>query len=381
MYKKIISFGLAALMGLSIGNSFVEADQNDEVVDETAAFEVNVPKATYFSSENQYSNSSNDTWNQDRLKKNSIAAVTSFRASVYTFSTQKNSMIPIAGKKFLKDSLWRTDIKKVSSQDGSIYYRVSTNEYLKSNDVNIRVGQANDPVNSMKGTAVVTWRTGYKVSVYSQPNGQLTNKKLPQSSTWKIYQTTKINGKNWYKVGNNQWINQDHIVVINSNYPATVHLNVPLISQNPELPNGCEITAVTMMLNYSGAKVNKMQLAREMPRSGNPNYGYIGNPWDNTGITIFPSALMGLVEKYSGTHTAKNLTGQSFDAIKYELSIGHPVTTWHTMNGFPYHALAVSGYDSQYVYFNDCWTYKRAKMRINTFINNWQTQSRRAIGY
>lgn len=72
---------------------------------------------------------------------------------------------------------------------------------------------------------------------------------------------------------------------------------MPLIAQRPELPNGCEITAVTMMLQYAGANVDKMQMAREMPRSSDPNYGYIGQPWDGTGITIFPPALMSLVEK------------------------------------------------------------------------------------
>lgn len=152
-----------------------------------------------------------------------------------------------------------------------------------------------------------------------------------------------------------------------------------MIAQRPELPNGCEITAVTMMLQYAGAKVNKMQMAREMPRSSDPNYGYIGQPWDGTGITIFPPALMNLVEKYAGT--AKNLTGQNFNAIKYQINIGHPIVTWNTLYGFPYHALVVTGYDKNYVYYNDCWTNQTLQMGINQFINNWNTQKRRAISY
>src|SRR5690606_26676624 len=39
-----------------------------------------------------------------------------------------------------------------------------------------------------------------------------------------------------------------------------ITLNVPIISQLPELPTGCEITAVTMMLQYLGLDVDKITL-------------------------------------------------------------------------------------------------------------------------
>ncbi len=45
----------------------------------------------------------------------------------------------------------------------------------------------------------------------------------------------------------------------------------PLIGQRPELPTGCEITATTMMLQFAGANVTKLSLAKEMPRSSDPN--------------------------------------------------------------------------------------------------------------
>ncbi|MFT8398972.1 MAG: C39 family peptidase [Schleiferilactobacillus harbinensis] len=87
-----------------------------------------------------------------------------------------------------------------------------------------------------------------------------------------------------------------------------------------------------MMLRYAGAKVDKMQLAREMPRSKYPNKGYIGNPWDRSNVTIFPPALMGLVQKYAGN--AINMTGMSFDAIRYQVGLRqHPVVAWLTLHG------------------------------------------------
>lgn len=53
---------------------------------------------------------------------------------------------------------------------------------------------------------------------------------------------------------------------------------------------------------------------------------------------------MSLVEKYAGS--AKDLSGMDFNAIKYQIDLGHPVVTWNTLHGFPYHALTVTGYDS-----------------------------------
>lgn len=38
-------------------------------------------------------------------------------------------------------------------------------------------------------------------------------------------------------------------------------LNVPLENQLPDLPNGCEVTSLSMLLNYYDIKVNKYDLA------------------------------------------------------------------------------------------------------------------------
>lgn len=47
-------------------------------------------------------------------------------------------------------------------------------------------------------------------------------------------------------------------------------LNVPLIKQNPELRYGCEVTSLTMVLNYAGVKVNKMELYRNIQKDLDP---------------------------------------------------------------------------------------------------------------
>lgn len=274
------------------------------------------------------------------------------------------------------NSGWYTNARR-TLDNGSTYYHVSTTEYANSAD-----GTFQSYVQPYQGNATVVYKDGASIHSFNNYGNKAvyTGNNLATGSSWKISNHALMGGKDWYQVGANTWVPQDYVVVNNGQYKEAAWIaGVPLIAQRPELPNGCEITAVTMMLQYAGAKVDKMEMAREMPRSSNPNNGYIGQPWDSTGITIFPPALMNLVEQYTGT--AKNLTGQNFDAIKYQINIGHPVVTWNTLYGFPYHALTVTGYDKNYVYYNDCWTDQTLQMGINQFINNWNTQNRRAISY
>ncbi|MEH6955482.1 C39 family peptidase [Neobacillus drentensis] len=176
-------------------------------------------------------------------------------------------------------------------------------------------------------------------------------------------------------------------------YPKTVYgkqfssvsgikLDVPLINQRPELPTGCEITAVTMMLQYKGVRVDKVTLANKMPRhSQNPNLGYVGNPYTKRGWTIYPSALMGLVKNYAGS--AKNLTGTSNVNIEKQLVSNKSIVVWVSrMHGFSVHALTLTGFDQNYYYYNDCWTgEKNAKLSKKEFNRLWGNQSKRAISY
>lgn len=167
----------------------------------------------------------------------------------------------------------------------------------------------------------------------------------------------------------------------NSQSSGSVRLNVPIISQLPELPTGCEITAMTMMYNYAGANVNKIDMANEMPRHGSdPNKGYVGDPYTKGGWTIYPPALMAMTEKYCGS--AKNMTGVSENQLEQQLKSGKPVVVWVEMHGFSVHAITLTGYDNKYFYYNDPWTgEKDASITKDSFMYSWSTQSYRAISY
>jgi hypothetical protein len=48
-------------------------------------------------------------------------------------------------------------------------------------------------------------------------------------------------------------------------------IDAPLVLQKPEFPSGCEIVALTMMLQFYGIQITKMQLEPEMTRDPTPN--------------------------------------------------------------------------------------------------------------
>ena len=86
-----------------------------------------------------------------------------------------------------------------------------------------------------------------------------------------------------------------------------------IVLQNPELPTGCEITSMTMVLNYYGMEVDKMTMAIEyLPKTeaefyfdkeGNL-YGadmeqyFLGNPAEEEGYICGAGAIQRAADRY-----------------------------------------------------------------------------------
>lgn len=202
----------------------------------------------------------------------------------------------------------------------------------------------------------------------------------------------------------------------NSEIESQVILDVPLISQLPELYNGCEITSLTMLLNYKGINVNKLTLADEMIKDntplvkdfnnniyswGNPENGFVGDVYGDPlpGYAINPKPLTPLIEKYYPKGFL-NLTGTSLEEIEVSLSNGNPVIVWVTAdlstpygfitwldgNGnkvkatFQTHAVLLIGYDDDNFYYNDPLSeLKAATIDKETFEEVWTDMGKKAL--
>lgn len=158
--------------------------------------------------------------------------------------------------------------------------------------------------------------------------------------------------------------------------------NANVVCQRPNMPTGCEITAVTMLLNFAGVRVSKEQAARIMPRSSNPNKGFIGSPYKEfpLGFWVAPGGVKPVIKHYLGT--AKIMTGSSLSSIKKKLLRSHLVVVWvGWFDGFSNHALTLTGYHGNTLYYNDPWTGTKRSMSTETFLHHWSLDGHRAISY
>lgn len=154
--------------------------------------------------------------------------------------------------------------------------------------------------------------------------------------------------------------------------PATVPPNFeitgfPIIYQKPELPTGCEITALTMMLQFYGYDVDKMTMAEQylptLPLGtwqgedgvtyGPDLYNYfVGDPKLATGTICGAGALVTAANAYladtASRLQAKDMTGTPVSELYAYVSQGTPVfvcatgsmkdrrdyrQTWYTEDG------------------------------------------------
>lgn len=127
----------------------------------------------------------------------------------------------------------------------------------------------------------------------------------------------------------------------------SVYIDMENILQLPELPTGCEITALTILLRHCGFNAEKTDLARNyLPTSwGNARYEdgktykdsffnyFIGDPF-GTGYGCFSGAIEKAANAYISDHgggfTVKNISGSHPDALYDYLAAGTPVLCWAT---------------------------------------------------
>lgn len=171
------------------------------------------------------------------------------------------------------------------------------------------------------------------------------------------------------------WINKSGNITGIKNYAK-------VIGQRPEMPTGCEITAVTMMINFAGKNVTKDQAAKIMPRSLNPNKGFIGSPYKKfpLGFWVAPNGIKPVVKHYLGTAT--NMTNCSVFAINKKLIRSHLVVVWvGWFDGFSNHAITLTGYHGNTLYYNDPWTGTKRSMNVETFKRHWKLDGYRTLSY
>ncbi|WP_409296006.1 SH3 domain-containing protein [Peribacillus sp. SCS-26] len=262
------------------------------------------------------------------------------------------------------------------------------------------------------GTTSVTYRVkvGTTLNVRSGPGTKYAT--LGSLTNGTVLKVIRKETNGWYRIsfnGKTGYVSGQYVTT--GSVTASKRLNVPLVYQRPELPSGCEATALTMALNYYGVKVGKTTIAKKMPYDstklvrnadgsiriwGDPDVGFVGSPFGN-GYTINPGPLKRVLDQYRSGGI--NLTGKSYSEIEKQVALGRPVLAWFTIShemptkrtwktpkgkiinaARPLHCIVVTGFDSNYVYFNDSESrQKNVKMSKSKFSSIYNAMGKRAL--
>lgn len=120
-----------------------------------------------------------------------------------------------------------------------------------------------------------------------------------------------------------------------------VNLPVEFLSQYPELPTGCEITALTTVLNFYGYDVSKTDMSdkyldKTIDQIGDFYEVYVGNPRKN-GFGCYAKAIVNAANRYlattNGAYKAVDYSGTKFENLLKLVEADTPVIIWGTMYG------------------------------------------------
>ncbi len=204
--------------------------------------------------------------------------------------------------------------------------------------------------------------------------------------------------------------------------PSHFLIHVPAKNQYPQLPNGCEVTSLAMLMTAVGHPESKMTLAREMPKDptklvltstttakgtvvhhvvywGNPNVGFVGDVYQaGEGYGIYHGPMYHFLNHLLPGR-AEDLTGSPFSRILHHVSEGIPVELWTTTTFAPTndwvtwespeglvratpfeHAVLLVGYSPGYLYVNNPLNGQAAeKIPEAPFLQSWIQLGRQAI--
>ena len=130
----------------------------------------------------------------------------------------------INGRALAQGTDWFTDTKRVNNNTGEVYYRVSTNEWVKASDVSYAdkddntgdtAGLTNITDLPSGSTVSLAGPQGFVYSLY-KTDGTTGNRGLAGDSAWMTdKQATDSNGNTYYRVSTDEWIMQGTGVTFN----------------------------------------------------------------------------------------------------------------------------------------------------------------------
>ena len=190
----------------------------------------------------------------------------------------------------------------------------------------------------------------YGKKIYSELSAVI-NDKVSDDSLFQIAddsdKSTSNNSDN--EDDHNSESDSKHLSSFDEKSPDSKIIPVTNILQYPELPTGCETTALTILLRYMGYNADKLDIARNhLPKlsfytENGINYGadfrttFAGDPESEYSYGCYAPCIVSTANSYLSLNgaavTAHNATGTSFESLLTDfIDKDKPVLIWVTSN-------------------------------------------------
>lgn len=233
------------------------------------------------------------------------------------------------------------------------------------------------------------------VPVY--PQQQTTTESLPTYDNWSQIIS---DSDGWFYQMTENWYDDFDSWTGNMNTPASAFVSgFNGYAQSYNLD--CEARSAVDLAAYFGVNINHSEFLYYLPKSDDPNEGFVGSWTDARGhippasYGVYQEPVAALLRKYG--LNAVGAYAYTEDALKSQIASGKPVMVWvvgnvelgysvpytpastgHTTYVVPFqHTVVVTGYDENAVYFQD--GALRYSRDWNTFLLSWGALGNRAI--
>ena len=137
------------------------------------------------------------------------------------------------------------------------------------------------------------------------------------------------------------------------------------ICQLPELPTGCEATALTALMQYKGITANKIDVAtRHMPKGNlyykngilygpNPRITFVGDPSKDSGLGCFAVCLVRTFKDYQKAHS----NAKDFQAVNLNETNLKTLLQKYVANDYP--VVVIVSQDLSYPIDDGYWNYRQ----------------------
>ncbi len=167
----------------------------------------------------------------------------------------------------------------------------------------------------------------------------------------------------------------------NATYDAMLIPNFKAVCQYPELPTGCEMTSLTMVINHYGINADKCDISDNYLDKGEVGTvdfrkAFVGDPRDESSFGCYAPVVVNTANRYlqaQGSNLrATDVTGQELESLFEYINSQVPVIIWGTLDceeGYysvtwnvdgqdltwitPEHCMVLVGYDQQSVWVAD----------------------------